>query len=369
MILMNDFKKEYRALKVEIDKALMKAFESGWYILGKEVEEFEKEFSKYIGSKYCIGVANGLEAVQISLMALGIGKGDEVITVSNTAVATALAISAIGAKPVFIEVDEYYLMDVFKIEEKITPRTKAIIPVHLFGQMVNMTQLKRVAKKYKLKIVEDACQAHGAMQKDKKAGGIGDLSAFSFYPTKNLGALGDGGAITTNSKALYKKCKMLRNYGQKNRYHHEIRGINSRLDEVQAAILQVKLKHLDSFVNRRNNIAKIYDKNLRNVKQIKLPKVMKGNYHSFHLYVIEVENRNNLLSFLLEKGIQTLIHYPIPVHKQKCYSEYNCLLLPKTESLSKCILSLPINPFITEREARFITDTIKSFYNGGQNEE
>lgn len=359
---MNDFKKEYKALKPEIDKAVMKTFENGWYILGKEVEEFENEFAEYIGTKNCIGVANGLEALQISLMALGIGKGDEVITVSNTAVATTLAITNIGAKPVFVDVDEYYLMDVTKIEEKITSKTKAILPVHLFGQMANMAQIKRIAKKHKLKIVEDACQAHGAAQKGKKAGSIGNLGAFSFYPTKNLGAYGDGGAITTNSRKLYELCKMLRNYGQKNRYQHEIKGLNSRLDEVQAAILRQKLKHLDSFVIKRNNMAKIYHQNLKDINQIKLPESMKDNYHSFHLYVIQAENRDKLMLFLSENGVQALIHYPIPIHKQNCYIQYKKDLLPKTERFSKNILSLPIHPFIKEQEIIKISNLVKGFY-------
>lgn len=359
---MNDFKKEYKFLKPEINKAAIKAFESGWYILGKGVEEFEDKFAKYIGTKYCIGVANGLEALQISLMALGIEKGQEVITVSNTAVATVLAISNTGAKPVFVDVDEYCLMDVAKIEKKITSKTKAIIPVHLFGQMANMNILRKLAGKHSLKIVEDACQAHGATRNDKKAGSIGDLGAFSFYPTKNLGAYGDGGAITTNSKKLYEKCKMLRNYGQKNRYIHEVKGLNSRLDEVQVAILKVKLKYLDSYIQKRNKIAELYRRNLKDVKEIKLPKIMEGNCHSFHLYVIQAENRDKLLSFLSANKIQTLIHYPVPVHKQKCYLEYNNITLDKTEKFAKSILSLPINPFIEEREVVVVCNAIKKFY-------
>lgn len=359
---MNDFKKEYKVLNTTIDKAVKQCFESGWYILGTEVLEFEKEFAKYIGSKYCIGVANGLEALQISLMALGIGKGDEVITVSNTAVATVLAISNTGAKPVFVDVDDYYLMDVTKIEEKITPKTRAIMPVHLFGQIADMDTLIKIAKKHNLKIVEDACQAHGAEYKGKKAGNLGDLGCFSFYPTKNLGAYGDGGAITTDSKELYEKCKMFRNYGQKNRYYHELKGLNSRLDEVQAAILRVKLKYLDSFVTKRNKIAKLFEKNLEGVKEIKLPEIMNGNYHSFHLYVIGVENRDELMSFLSANSVQTLIHYPVPVHKQECYLEYNNLTLEKTEGFAKNILSLPIHPFIEESEVIAVCSTIKKFY-------
>lgn len=362
MILMNDFKKEYQQLGGEICKATERVFESGWHILGKEVEEFEKNFASYVGTKYCVGVANGMEALQISLMALGIGKGDEVITVSNTAVATVLAISNTGATPVFVDINDYYLMDMTRLEEKITNKTKAIIPVHLFGQMADMNSLGIIAKKHNLKIIEDACQAHGAMQKGKKAGSIGDINSFSFYPTKNLGAYGDGGAITTNSKELYEKSKMLRNYGQKNRYVHEIKGINSRLDEIQAAILGVKLNYLDSFIEKRNEIAKMYDENLLSIKQVKLPKTAKNNYHAFHLYVIEVEKRDELMAYLLQNGVQTIIHYPIPVHKQKCFTEYNELVLANTESISDKILSLPINPFIESSEIRKVIELIRKFY-------
>ncbi len=362
MILMNDFKKEYKFLQKQIDKAVRKCFESGWYILGREVEEFEREFAKYIGTQYCIGVANGLEALQISLMALDIGKGDEVITVSNTAVATSLAISNVGAKPVFIDVDDYYLIDVKKIEEKITPRAKAIMPVHLFGQTANMNSLKEIARKYNLKIIEDACQAHGALRNRKKAGSFGDLGCFSFYPTKNLGGYGDGGAITTNSKKLYEKCQMLRNYGQKTRYLHKLKGLNSRLDEIQAAILRVKLRYLDLFVNKRNKIAEIYHQDLLGIKEIRLPKTMPGNRHSFHLYVIEAQKRDDLMSYLEGKGVKTLIHYPIPIHKQDCYLEYNKLKVKNTELFSKSILSLPIHPLLKKKDVKIICNLIKLFY-------
>lgn len=362
MILMNDFKSEYASLKKEINTAVNRVLESGWYILGSEVESFEQEFAKYVGSKYCIAVANGLEALQISLMSLNIGKGDEVITVSNTAVATVLAISNLGAKPVFVDVDDSYLMDVDQLKEKITPNTKAIIPVHLFGQVANMTKIKKLAKENNIKIVEDACQAHGASYRGKKSGTFGNLGCFSFYPTKNLGAYGDGGAIITNSKSLYEQCKMLRNYGQKNRYEHEILGLNSRLDEIQAAVLKVKLKHLDKFILKRNKIAQIYTKKLAGIKQIKIPIVNKGNYHSFHLFVIESENRDQLMSFLKESGVQCLIHYPIPVHKQKCYSSYNTLKLKKTEYFAEKILSLPVHPMMTARQAEEICKLILNFY-------
>lgn len=359
---MNDFKREYSYFKKAVNLAIKKCLSSGWYILGTEVKNFEKEFARYIGTKYCIGVGNGLKALQISLMALGIGRGNEVITVSNSAVATALAITNIGAKPVFVDVDEFYHIDTVKIEEKITSKTKAIIPVHLFGQPVDIKELQFLAKKYNLHIIEDACQAHGASYKSKRAGSFGTFGCFSFYPTKNLGAYGDGGAITTNSQELYEKCLALRNYGQTNRYEHDIIGLNSRLDEVQAAILRVKLRKLDSMIKKRNAIAGIYLKNLSNIKQIALPKKRKDATHAYHLFVIQAEKRNNLMEFLRNNNVQTLIHYPIPIHKQKCYQGYNNILLQKTEKFSTNILSLPIHPFMKKEEVLIVTNLIKKFY-------
>lgn len=362
MIPMNDFKKEYVQSRPQMLKAIDQTLQSGQYILGKNVKKFERNFAEYIGARYCIGVANGLEALQISLMALGIGKGDEVITVSNTAVATALAITNAGAKPVFVDIDDYYHIDVNKIEEKITKRTKAIIPVHLFGQVVDIVGLLKIAKKYNLKVIEDACQAHGASYKSKKAGVFGDAGCFSFYPTKNLGSYGDGGAITTNSKKIYEKCKMLRNYGQKDRYHHAIKGLNSRLDEIQAAILNEKLKELDFLNKKRNELAKLYFQSLKDVPQIIRPKIRPSNYHVFHLFVIQAKNRGSLIEFLKNHGVESLIHYPIPIHKQKCYQEYNNLSVPKTEKFASKILSLPINPFINKNEVLKISKLIKEYY-------
>lgn len=363
MILMNDFRKEYQLLGGEVDRVVKKSFESGWYILGKSVEQFEKNFAKYIGVKYCVGVGNGMEALQISLMALGIGKGDEVITVSNTAVATALAISNTGAKPVFVDIDEYYHLNLDEVEKKITAKTKAIVPVHLFGQMVDMDKLLRIAKKNNLKIVEDACQAHGASFKGKKAGSFGDLGSFSFYPTKNLGAYGDGGAITTNSKELYEKCLMLRNYGQTGRYEHLIKGLNSRLDEVQASILNLKLKKLGKYIKSRQKIAKLYKKHLEGVSQIKLPEIRENSEHSFHLFVIEADRRDELQKFLKDEGVQSLIHYPIPIHKQECFiSEYMNLELLETGKAAKRILSLPVHPLMTIDEVKKVCSLIKEFY-------
>lgn len=359
---MNDFKKEYASNKRQVVKAVKNCLESGWYILGTEVENFEKEFADYIGTKYCIGVGNGLEALQISLMALGIGKGDEVLTVSNSAVATTLAITNTGATPIFVDVDEFYHIDITKTEEKITSNTKAIIPVHLFGQPVAIEELLSLAKKYNLHVIEDACQAHGASYKSKLAGSFGTFGCFSFYPTKNLGAYGDGGAITTDSQELYNKCLALRNYGQTNRYEHDIVGLNSRLDEIQAAILRVKLKKLDKLIKKRNAIARIYLKNLSNIKQIILPKKRKDVLHTYHLFVVQVEKRDALLEFLRSNNVQALIHYPIPIHKQKCYQQFNSLSLGQTENLAKKIISLPVHPFMKKRDVIIVCNLIKKFY-------
>lgn len=362
MIPMNDFKKEYESIEKEINEAIERCLSSGWYILGEEGKAFEEEFSKYIGTSYCIGVGNGLEALQISLMALGIGAGDEVITVSNSAVATTLAITNTGATPVFVDIDEYYHIDISKIEEKITPNTKAIIPVHLFGQAVAINELLSLTKKHGLHIIEDACQAHGATQKSKKVGSFGAFGCFSFYPTKNLGAYGDGGAITTDSKELYEKCLSLRNYGQTNRYEHAIIGINSRLDEIQAAVLRVKLGKLGEMIEKRNEIAKTYLENLAAISQIVLPKTREGAFHAYHLFVIQAEKRDELLEFLKSNGVQALIHYPIPIHKQRCYEQFNSIKLKRTEGLAKTILSLPVHPFMGKGEAIIVCDLIKKFY-------
>lgn len=363
MILMNDFKAEYKFFENALDKVIKKSLRSGWYILGGRVSEFENNFAKFIGTKYAIGVANGMEALQISLLALGIGDGDEVITVSNSAVATALAITNVGAKPVFADIDEYQHLDVSDLEKKISKKTKAVIPVHLFGQSADIGPIIKIAKKHKLKVVEDACQAHGAKFEGRRVGSFSDLGCFSFYPTKNLGAYGDGGMITTNSKKLYELCLMYRNYGQKNRYEHLVKGLNSRLDELHAAILNEKLKSLVYLNGRRKKAAKRYFECLRGVDGIELPKVRGNGEHVFHLFVIKTQKRDKLQKYLKDKGINTLIHYPIPIHKQRCLrGEFKNTKLPETEKASKLILSLPIHPFIEDREIEYISKIIKEFF-------
>lgn len=362
VIMMNDFQKEYNHHKKEVKKAINTTLEKGWYILGDKNIEFEKKFAAYIGTKYAIGVANGLEALQIALMAIGVRPGDQVITVANTAVATALAITNIGATPVFVDIDAYHHIDPLEIERAITSKTKAILPVHLFGQVANMKAIREIAKKYSLQIVEDACQAHGAQHYNKKAGALGDIGCFSFYPTKNLGTYGDGGAITTNSYSLYEKCLRLRNYGQTSKYVHTERGLNSRLDEIHAAILSVKLDKLNSLITKRRKIANLYSRLLQDILHISLPKVRKGSKHAYHLFVIEAQDRDGLQQYLRSKNIESHIHYPTAIHKQKAFEEFKMLKLPKTEEKVKQILSLPIHPFLTTHEVQNVCDAIKEFY-------
>ncbi|MDB5239106.1 MAG: WecE [Candidatus Parcubacteria bacterium] len=341
--------------------AMKRVADSGHYVLGPEVKAFEASFAGYIGTKDAIGVANGLEALQVALLALGIGPGDEVITTPISAVATALAITAVGAKPIFVDIDDFYHIDMQKIEDAMTPKTRAVIPVHLYGQPIDMDQLMKLAKDRGIQVIEDCCQAHGAAFGGKKVGSFGVFGCFSFYPTKNLGGIGDGGIITTSDPALSEKCRALRNYGQKNRYEHETRGINSRLDELQAAILSVKLKSLDTNNARRAEIAAKYMKSLKNIPGITLPKIRKNVSHAFHLFVIEAEKRDGLQSLLKDAGIDTLIHYPIPIHKQKCFAEYNALRLPVAEDKVKHILSLPMHPYLQDAEIDYICNQIASF--------
>lgn len=361
-IPMNDFSLEYGVLGPDVVKKIDAFFAAGQYILGSNVAAFEREFARYVGSKYCVGVANGLEAIQIALMGLGVAKGDEVITVSNSDVATALAIIYAGATPVFVDVDEYFHMDPALIERAITRRTKAILPVHLFGQTADMDAIISIAKKHQLAIIEDACQAHGAMYNGKKAGTFGIAGCFSFYPTKNLGAAGDAGAIVTDNKTFYKKCLMLRNRGARKRYVHVLRGINSRLDEIQAVILRHKLPRLTSMNARRRHIAASYQSLFGHTPQIKLPAERRGARHIYHQYVISVSGREKLMKFLAGHGVDSLIHYPVPIHKQQSFAEYRGVSLPKTEQYMKKILSLPIHPYMSDSQVKTVVRLVKKFY-------
>jgi len=345
-----------------INNTIKEVLDSGWYLLGEKTKQFESEVASYCGVKHCIGVANGLDALKLILQAYNIGPGDEVIVPSNTYIATALAVSANGATPVLVEPSKKdFLIDPTLIEQAITPKTKAIMPVHLYGQVCDMDRINTIAKKYDLKVIEDSAQAHGAIYKRKRTGNLGDASGFSFYPGKNLGALGDGGAITTNDDELARKVRAIANYGSEQKYVHDYKGTNSRLDEIQAAVLSVKLKGLDKDNNRRREIAKFYRNNITN-PQIQLPIENYGaEGHAYHLFVIRTTKRDKLQKYLSSKGIQTLIHYPIPLHKQKAYTELNHFSLPIAEKMSKEILSLPISPVLSNEEVKYIVQTINKF--------
>jgi len=360
LVFFIDLKSEYDTIKKEINQAIKRILERQYFILGQELESFEINFSKYLGVKFSIGVNSGSDALNLALRVCGIGKRDEVLTVSHTFVSTVDAILRNRAKPVFCDIDpKTYNIDLLEIENKITKKTKAILPVHLYGTPAEIEGIMKIAEENDLLVIEDACQAHGAEYKDKKIGTFGDLACFSFYPSKNLGCYGDGGIIVTNNEEFAEKLKLLRNYGQKKKYNHEILGINSRLDEIQAAILNVKLKYLEEWNEKRRQCAKIYNQ-LLNQKIIK-PFVKKYIKPVYHLYVIRSKNRDELMEYLRIKKIPTLIHYPIPIHKQKAYSLYNTLCLPNTEKIVDEILSLPMHPWLKQQEIEFICNKINEF--------
>ncbi len=344
MIPFNDFSIMHRELKNEMHDAFQKVYDKNWFIQGEEEKKFCDRFAAYCGSRFCVGVGNGLEALRIILQAYEIGEGDEVIVPSNTFIATALAVTYVGAKIVFVEPDLFtYTINPTLIEEKITERTKAIIAVHLYGQTCDMDPILEIAKKYQLKVIEDAAQAHGAEYKGKRAGNLGDAAGFSFYPGKNLGALGDAGAITTNDEELANKMKAIANYGSAKKYQHIYKGTNSRLDEMQAAFLNVKLDHLDKWNEYRRYVASRYLKEIKN-PEIILPSVAENNLPVWHIFAIRTKRRNELLEYLEEKGIQVVIHYPTAIHMQKAYQELKeenrDLIL--AESIAKEEISLPM---------------------------
>ena len=354
---------EFERIGSEIEACVLKVLRGGKYILGNELEEFEKSFSEYIGTKFGIGVANGTDAIEIALRALNIGFNDEVITVSHTAIPTVAAIVASGAKPVLIDVEkEFYTIDPNKIRENITDKTKAVIAVHLYGQPCNIQEIKKICDESNIKLIEDVSQAHGSSYFDKKLGSFGSIACFSCYPTKNLGALGDAGVLVTNNADLAEKCKMIRQYGWNKSAYSEIFGRNSRLDEIQAAILNIKLKYLDYHNEMRNYIAKKYTENLCNLP-IKIPIIRNNSTHVFHLYVIQVEKRDLLMRFLNNYDIYPGIHYPYPVHKQKTYKKLALFNdLDYTEYLSKRIISLPIYPGLKIENVNYICSKLEEFY-------
>lgn len=353
---------QYRA---ELIEACTRVIDSGWYIQGNECKEFDKEFAKYCGTKYAIGVANGLDALILILRAykeLGImNDEDEVIVPSNTYIASILAISQNNLVPVLVEPDiNTYLIDPIKIEEKITSKTKAILAVHLYGQTCQMDKINEIAKIHNLKVIEDSAQSHGAYFKNKRSGNLGDVSGFSFYPGKNLGALGDGGAVTTNDEELANTIKALGNYGSHKKYENLYKGINSRLDEMQAAMLRVKLKYLDMEIEKRREIANYYLENIKNDKLI-LPTVRTEDNHVWHLFVIRTNKRDELQKYLLDNGIQTLIHYPIPPHKQNAYKEWNIESYRISEQIHEEVLSLPISGIQRHQDTLNIIKIINNY--------
>lgn len=359
-----DLKAQYQTIKPEVNSAIKNVLESTHFILGEEVESFEQKFAKFQDAKYAAGVASGLSALEIGMRALGIGEGDEVITPVNSFIASSSAISFTGAKPILVDCEENsFNISPEEIEKKITKRTKAIMPVHLYGRPADMDQILRIAKKYNLMVVEDACQAHGASYKGKKVGSIGIFGAFSFYPGKNLGAYGDGGILTTNDEQLIKTVSSMRNYGQTKRYHHRYLAWNSRLDTIQAAVLLVKLKYLESWSKARLNAARLYNKLLKDTPVI-TPRIPEDSIHVFHLYVIRTPKRDLLSDYLNKEGIATGLHYPVPIHLQEAYKQLGHRKedFPVSEKLSGEILSLPMFPELKEPQIEYISKTIKKFF-------
>lgn len=357
-----DLKASYLELKSELDLAYRRVMESGWYVLGQEVLAFEMEFASYCEVKHCIGVGNGLEALHLILRAMGISSGDEVIVPANTYIATWLAVTYAGAIPVPVEPDEKtFNINPLLIEGAITQRTKAILPVHLYGQSADMDPINEIAQKYGLKVIEDSAQAHGALYKGHRTGSLGDAAGFSFYPGKNLGAFGDGGAIVTDDADLADKIRLLRNYGSQVKYQNEMKGFNSRLDELQAAFLRVKLAKLDEWNARREQIAEYFQINLSKAIGLILPDVFTGCKSVWHLFVVRHPQRNALQQHLTALGIQTLIHYPIPPHKQEAYSAYGYESYPLSERIHRECLSLPIGPNMTLAEVKVVVHACNTF--------
>lgn len=359
-----DFKRQVARLRKEIDQAVGRVLESGRFVLGEEGWSFEVDYARYLGIAHAVGCASGTDAIALSLMALGVGPGDEVITVPNTALPTATAISMTGATPAFVDVEEEtLLMDASRLEGAVSSKTRAIVPVHLYGNPVDMDPILDFAHARGLYVVEDACQAHGASYKGKKVGTLGDMGCFSFYPTKNLGAFGDAGMVVTRNDVYDGKLRQLRNYGQSDRYHHECTGINSRMDELQAAILRVKLKILDTWNEQRIQIGSRYDEAFAGLPLKPIRPIPKGE-GVCHLYVVRTERREQLRRFLEEKGICTLIHYPIPIHRQNAYAGLNLPqgAFPEAERSASEILSLPGFPELEESEQKQVTQAVAEYF-------
>lgn len=361
MIPIIDSKRQYATIQNEVEKEVLDVMRSGSYILGKHNKAFEEEMAKFVGTNYSVALNSGTDALHLALRALDIGPGDEVITVAFTFVATTEAIGIVGAKPVFVDIDpDTFNMDASLIEEKITPKTKAILPVHLYGQPCDMETIMAVAKKHNLRVIEDCCQAIGAEFKGKKVGSFGDVGCYSFYPTKNLGTMGDGGLAVTNSETLKNRMIALRNHGGAIRYYHDEIGVNSRLDEIQAAILRVKLNYINDWNKARRAHAAFYNELFKDAKDIETPKEIDNVYAVYHQYTVKIPNRNEVHKMLQEAGIGAMIYYPVPLHLQKVHSYLGLKegLLPNTERNTKMVLSLPMFAEITEEEQRTVAKTL-----------
>ncbi|HZY98829.1 MAG TPA: DegT/DnrJ/EryC1/StrS family aminotransferase [Candidatus Baltobacteraceae bacterium] len=354
-----DLQVQYASIRSEVDRAFAGVLEQASFVLGPQVAAFEERFAAYTGAAHCVGVESGTAALKLALTALGIGPGDEVVIPANTYIASAIAVSAAGAAPVLVDMDDAYLIDPAAIEAAITPRTRAIMPVHLYGQVVPMQPLLEIADRYGLSIVEDACQAHGARWQSSRAGSIGTVGCFSFYPGKNLGAYGDGGAVVTSDASVRDRLKLLRDFGQKKKYEHVIKGDNCRLDSLQAAVLDVKLRYLDEWNERRRDHAALYDALLK-AAGFSAPKNLAADGHVYHLYVTQVADRENVQRQLSERGIQTGIHYPIPIHLQPAYAELGLRSgsFPATEAAASKILSLPMYPELSGDQIRYVVEAL-----------
>ncbi len=358
-----DLQAQYRSLSAEVLPAITNVMERAAFILGQEVSDFEKDFAKFCGRKECVGVASGCDALLWAIKACGIGPGDEVITVANTYIATALAISFAGAKPVLVDCrEDTYEIDPDAVRRAITPATKAILPVHLYGHPADMDPILKIAREHGLKVIEDTAQAHGATYHGRNCGAMGDVGCFSFYPGKNLGAYGDGGAVATDNPQIAELVRMYRNYGQPKKYYHDLIGWNSRLDTLQAAVLGVKLKHLESWNEARRRHAKRYGELLKDLPVV-LPVESQGCRHVYHLFVIRCKDRDGLVDFLATKGVSCVIHYPVPVHLQKAYADlgYKPGAFPVTERVAKEIVSLPMYPELTEEQIGYVCESVRAF--------
>lgn len=361
-ILANRMDRGFYKYQSEFEKKALEVLRSGWYVLGTEVENFEKEFAKYTGARYCVGLASGLDALWIAFRVLGIGKGDEVIVQANTYIASVMGITINGAIPVFVEPDETFGIDINKIEAKITTKTKAILVVHLYGIPTKMDKIGELCKKYNLRLVEDCAQSHGAFYKGKMTGTFGDIGCFSFYPSKNLGAFGDAGAIITDNKELADKFKVFRNYGSEKRYYNKVVGANSRLDELQAGLLRIRLQHLNEITQEKIEIAERYNREIKNTKLV-LPKTNYNLVCVWHQYVIRCKEREKLIHYLDNNSINTIIHYPIPPHLSEAYKYlgYKKGDYPITEDFSDTVLSIPIYNGMTEEEQTYVIDKLNKF--------